>query len=192
MAKSLEYWFTCGSTYNYLTVHRIEALAEAAGVTLILKPFYLGQIFRETGVWPFQEGSDKTDYMWHDIRRSAVEMGLSPKLPAPYPCPDTDLANRVAQVTIERGLGLAWVKASYVAWYDDGLMAGSMDNLAQSLPRVGLDLDETLASANKIEPRLAANTDEARAKRIFGAPTCVVGTELFWGNDRLEHALAAA
>jgi 2-hydroxychromene-2-carboxylate isomerase len=34
-----EYWFTCGSTYNYLTVNRIEALAAQAGAALTLKPF---------------------------------------------------------------------------------------------------------------------------------------------------------
>jgi 2-hydroxychromene-2-carboxylate isomerase len=32
-------------------------------------------------------------------------------------------------------------------------------------------------------------TDVARALGIFGSPTFVCGTELFWGDDRLEEAI---
>jgi 2-hydroxychromene-2-carboxylate isomerase len=35
-------------------------------------------------------------------------------------------------------------------------------------------------------------TDAARKLGIFGAPTFAVGTEIFWGDDRLEEALAFA
>lgn len=116
-------------------------------------------------------------------------MGLSPKLPAPYPCPETDLANRIALLTIERGLGLGWVKASYVAWYEGGLTVGSAENLAQSLTAVGLDRDEMLAAADAADATLQAATEEARAKGVFGSPSFVAGGELYWGNDRLEQAL---
>lgn len=191
MAKTLEYWFTCGSTYNYLTVNRIEAAAAASGVELVLRPFYLGQIFREAGFWPFHANTPKMDYMWHDIGRTAQGMGLSPNLPAPYPCPETDLANRIALVTIQKGLGLAWVKASYRAWFEDSLHAGGADNIAASLGSLGLDVDETLAATAAADTDLQAYTERAKELRIFGAPTFVVGEELYWGNDRLEQAMAA-
>ena len=35
-------------------------------------------------------------------------------------------------------------------------------------------------------------TDAARKLGIFGAPTFAVGTEIFWGVDRLEEAIAFA
>jgi 2-hydroxychromene-2-carboxylate isomerase len=35
-------------------------------------------------------------------------------------------------------------------------------------------------------------TDTARRRGIFGAPTFAAGTEIFWGDDRLEEALAFA
>jgi 2-hydroxychromene-2-carboxylate isomerase len=41
----------------------------------------------------------------------------------------------------------------------------------------------------------AANTEEALALKVFGAPTYVYRSELFWGQDRLdflERALAQA
>lgn len=36
---------------------------------------------------------------------------------------------------------------------------------------------------------LRAQVEEATQMGLFGAPTFVVGKELFWGNDRLEDAL---
>jgi 2-hydroxychromene-2-carboxylate isomerase len=36
---SLDYWFAMGSTYNYLTAMRIEAVTAAAGVAVRFRPF---------------------------------------------------------------------------------------------------------------------------------------------------------
>jgi 2-hydroxychromene-2-carboxylate isomerase len=62
------------------------------------------------------------------------------------------------------------------------------------LAGLGLDSNELLARsaepANKA--RLKAQTGEAQARGIFGAPTFIAGSELFWGDDRLEQALAWA
>ena len=49
-------------------------------------------------------------------------------------------------------------------------------------------IDEAQGEANK--SRLRGQTEEAKAKGIFGAPTFFVGEEMFWGNDRLDDAFA--
>lgn len=194
MGQTLEYWFTAGSTYNYLTAHRIAGLCQDADVPLVLRPFYLGDLFKETGFWPFHPDTARTRYMWHDIERDAASLGLSPTLPAPYPAPATPLANRVAYVTDQQGRGLAWLNTSYKAWFEDGHLAGSDENLARSLPAVGLEVDEVLsvAESTETEAALQALTDEAREKGLFGAPSFWVGGEVFWGNDRLEQAVTHA
>ena len=56
------------------------------------------------------------------------------------------------------------------------------------LAALGLPAAELVARA-QAEPtkaRLRAQTEAARAKGIFGAPTFFVGQEMFWGNDRLD------
>ena len=47
-------------------------------------------------------------------------------------------------------------------------------------------------SPTTIKQKLRAETEEAQRLGIFGAPSFVAGGELFWGNDRLEQALAHA
>jgi 2-hydroxychromene-2-carboxylate isomerase len=60
--------------------------------------------------------------------------------------------------------------------------------LAQMGLRAQEIIDEALGEANKL--RLRSQTELAKTKGIFGAPTFFVGEEMFWGNDRLDDALA--
>jgi 2-hydroxychromene-2-carboxylate isomerase len=48
------------------------------------------------------------------------------------------------------------------------------------------------AQLDHTKTRLRLQTEAARTRGIFGAPTFFVGREMFWGNDRLEDALALA
>jgi 2-hydroxychromene-2-carboxylate isomerase len=61
--------------------------------------------------------------------------------------------------------------------------------MQQGLPAQTIIAD-ALADANKLA--LREQTERARAKGVFGAPTFFVGAEMFWGNDRLDDALACA
>jgi 2-hydroxychromene-2-carboxylate isomerase len=59
---------------------------------------------------------------------------------------------------------------------------------------VGQDLDRVLAAASAPETKEAFKQQSARAleRGIFGSPGFVVDGDLFWGDDRLEDALAHA
>ncbi len=194
MPQPLAFWFTAGSTYTYLSVNRLEEAARAAGITFTLHPFNLGLLFREAGYWPFPEGAAKTAYMWQDIARQAARLGLSPNLPAPYPAPDVPLANRIAQVMIDDGRGMEWLKASYREWFENGHPPGSAEATDRSLRAIGADPAAVLARAStpQAEAAFAAATDEARQRGIFGSPSFMVGDTLFWGDDRLDQAIEAA
>ena len=66
--------------------------------------------------------------------------------------------------------------------------------LRSILDRLRVDADAATAAANTPENKAAlkAQTEEAVTRGIFGTPIFIVGDELFWGNDRLDAALAWA
>jgi 2-hydroxychromene-2-carboxylate isomerase len=68
---------------------------------------------------------------------------------------------------------------------------GEVENVSRALRRTGRDPNEIFARTNSPEThgKLAAETDAARALGIFGSPTFVCGTELFWGDDRFAEAI---
>lgn len=80
------------------------------------------------------------------------------------------------------------------AWYLEGLPLGTESSLGAILPRVGQEPGRVLAKAAEpaASARLEAETEAARKLGAFGSPTIAVGEELFWGDDRLEEAVAWA
>lgn len=191
----IDFWLSLGSTYSYLSVMRADDVARAAGVELRWRPFSVRTIMRAMDNRFLAGKPEKYDYMWRDIARQAAFYGFTANVPVPHPIAEFDLAHRVAILGMREGWGVAFIKASFRRWFELRQEPGSEPNLGDSLRELGLDPASVRARADAedIAATLEAETAAARALGVFGAPTFVVGgSELFWGNDRLEHAIAWA
>lgn len=189
---TLEFWFEFGSNYSYLSVMRIGDLARQRGVTVAWKPFLLGPIFQGFG-WnssPFVLQKEKGIYVWRDMARQCAKYGLPWKQPSQFPRRSV-LPVRVALL----GAETPWIEA-----YSQRMMQRNFvedrdidvpEAVSEVLADLGLPAQDLLraAQAEDNKQRLREQTDEARRRGIFGAPTFFVGSEMFWGNDRLEDAL---
>jgi 2-hydroxychromene-2-carboxylate isomerase len=190
--KVIDFWFMVGSTYTYLTVSRLHQVEVATGVQFRWRPFNARAIMRDMDNIPFATKPIKLAYMWRDVERRASKYGLPSRVPAPYPLKRLELANRVAVLGESEGWCSDYVRATYRRWFVDGEEAGSEPNLSESLREIGQDPDRVILAANddSIGRALETNTREAKQLNIFGAPTFVTRGELFWGDDRLEDAIA--
>lgn len=188
---TIDFWYSIGSTYSYLTVMRLPAVAQASGVAFRWRPFNVRHVMIEQNNIPFKDKPVKTAYMWRDIARRAVRYGQSPRLPAPYPLPGLMHANQVAVLGAEEGWVEAYTRATYRRWFEQGQSAGEEPNLSESLTEIGQDPVRVLAEAEtpRITDALAEVTEEAMALGVFGSPSFVVEGEVFWGDDRLEDAI---
>ena len=192
---ALEFWFEFASTYSYLSVARIEPLAEAAGVEVRYRPFLLGPIFAAQG-WntsPFVLYPVKGRYMWRDIERRAALYGLPFRIPDHFP-QNGLLPARIALIAADEGWCLSFARAVYNAEYAEGLDISEESVIYGLLSSLHQSADQIIsrASAEKNKLLLRDSTEEAGRRGVFGAPTFIVGEELFWGDDRLEDALAFA
>lgn len=188
----VEFWFTMGSTYSYLTVMRLGDVEQSSGVRFRWRPFHLLLILQEMKHVPFADKPAKCQYMWRDIARRAAMYRIPASLPAPYPLKNSILANLVALVGMREGWGPDFVRAAYRRWFVAGEETGSEPNVSGSLRDIGQDPHRVLAVAQskEINDHLVAETATANQLGIFGSPTFVVGRELFWGDDRLEDAIS--
>ncbi len=191
---TLQFWFELGSTYTYLTVARIGRLAEAQGVDVDWRPFLLMPIMVKACMTqgPFLPYPRKTAYMWRDIERRAQEYGVPYRRPLKYPPDDVLASARLALLGIQEGWGGAFVEAVFRQHWTQLIQIGTPENIAGALvvagqePRAAIERSHTPA----IKDGLRAQTELAEAKGIFGSPSFIVGDELFWGDDRLEQAMA--
>jgi 2-hydroxychromene-2-carboxylate isomerase len=189
--NSIDFWFSIGSTYSYLSVMRLPELARTEGLEVRWRPFNVRRIMIEMDNRHLAGKPVKYRYMWRDIERRAAVLGFPANVPVPHPIAELDFANRVAVLGMAEGWGVEYVRASYLRWFRDGLEPGSDPNLSESLIEIGQDPARVRAEAAGEAVGLAydAATDEARALGIFGSPSFIAGGELFWGDDRIEHAI---
>jgi 2-hydroxychromene-2-carboxylate isomerase len=194
---SVEFWFEFGSTYSYLSSARIEDMAAAAGVPILWEPFLLGPIFAEQG-WddsPFNVYPAKGRYMWRDMERLCTEYCIPFTRPSHFPRNGL-LAARIA--CLAKATSELWLpeftRVVFQANFAEDREIGDpaeIRSILDSLGQSGAQLiEQAQAPENKL--RLREQTRRAKELGIFGAPSFVVGAELFWGNDRLEDALAWA
>jgi len=190
--RQLDFFFFVGSTYSYLSVMRIEAVASAAGIDVRWRPFFLREILIEQDNSPFVGKPAKMRYMWRDLERRAARHGIEFAGVPPYPVDPDGLANRLACLACREDWGPNFVKEVYRRWFLEHEVPGEQAAMRRLLARLGRAPDPTIARANGQENRdyLAAETQAARDLGLFGSPTFAVGAEIFWGDDRLEDAVA--
>jgi len=189
----VEFWFEFASTYSYPAAMRIEAQASQWGVQVVWRPFLLGPIFQQQG-WndsPFNIYQAKGRYMWRDMERVCESQDIPLRKPSVFPRSGL-LAARVACAHSEQSWVPSFVRAIYRANFVDDADISSPVIVEQCLIALGQNAAAILAVAQTAaaKDKLKAQTAEAMERGIFGAPSFVVGDELFWGNDRLEDALA--
>ncbi|MCL5777001.1 2-hydroxychromene-2-carboxylate isomerase [Limibaculum sp. FT325] len=192
--NELRFWFDPASTYSWLSVLRIDAAARDAGVRVRWQPFLLGPIFRAKG-WetsPFNLDPAKGAHMWRDLERRAAGLGHPVRRPDAFPA-NSLRAARVMTAAIDQPWLPAFARAVMTAQFARGANIAEDATLEAALREAAAG-PEWLARAEApaVKDALRAATGEAAAVGIFGAPSFTVGRELFWGDDRLDEALAWA
>lgn len=193
---TLDFWFDFASTYSYPACMRARAQAEKTGVAIRFRPFLVGPIFKAQG-WetsPFNIYEAKGRYMWRDLERLCAALSIPFQRPDPFP-QNSLLAARVALA----GDGEAWRDAFccgvFGAQFGDARRIDDPAVIGEVLRNVGAPAHAMLelAQSDPVKLKLRTQTEEAGRLGIFGSPSFVTPDgELFWGNDRLESALAWA
>lgn len=188
----IEFWFDFGSTYSYPAAMRIESLAASENVDVVWRPFLLGAIFNKQGIndSPFNIYPEKGEYMWKDLIRICQDLHIPLTRPDVFP-QNGLLAARIATRFGDSPWMPSFVREVYSANFERNEDIASPDIIEKCLASIGVDAKSIMKEAvsQKTKEMLRERTDEAIDRGIFGAPSFYIGSELFWGNDRLERAV---
>ena len=190
--KNIDFYFSIGSTYTYLTVTRILDLEKKHQIKFNWKPFSVRVIMKEMDNIPFPKDKiNKVNYMWRDIERRAEGYGFFAKTPVPYPLSEFDLANQIAILGLDKGWGINYIILTYKKWFQEGKEPAIDPSISEICNELDLDKDEILSEAKSeiFLNKYKSNTDTARKNKVFGSPSFIVENEIFWGDDRMEDAI---
>lgn len=195
MSKTIEFFFDFGSPTTYLAHTQLPRIAREARATLVYRPMLLGGVFKATGNASPVMVPAKGRWMGQDIARWARRWGVPFTFNPSFP---------INTLTLMRGaVGLQMRQPERFSRYIDTVFEamwvtprnlGDAAVLATVLAEAGFDAEAfmTMVADTEVKAKLVANTEEAVARGAFGAPSCFVGDQLFFGQDRLDFVREAA
>lgn len=186
----IDYYCFPLSPFSYLAGLRLEEIAARHGAEIRYKPFDLFRVFRETGTPMVKDRHpSRQKYRLQEIARLARFNGLPVNLrPAHWPTNPVPACAAIIAASKAGGgdTGRLLHALLRAVWAEDRDIAEDAV-IASALAEAGFP--ETLASSGLLSgvEVYERNTEEALAAGVFGAPSYVVGEEVFWGQDRLPH-----
>jgi 2-hydroxychromene-2-carboxylate isomerase len=188
------FYFDLGSPYAYLAAERVSGLFAEAGLEQpAWQPLLLGGLFKRFGRDSWGNGPGRGAGM-AEVERRAAAYGLPP-LVWPDPWPGNMLfAMRAATFAKQTGRTVSFALAAFRQAFAAGSDLTDPDSVliaaaaAELHPRALLKATETQG----VKRALREATDGAAELGVRGVPSLRAGGEVFWGDDRLEEAVAAA
>ena len=184
-------YFDYQSPYAYLAINRIAEVLPNADWKPIAYPILLHQQGRLEEVMK----RDRTAAL-AEARRRAEVRGLPPlRVPDGFPNETWSFAPlRAGLVADEHGLLRDYSYAVGRKLFVEGQPLNDLENVLDAAGEAGLDRNAVASAIERpaIKERLKQNTDEALGRGVTGIPTVAVGDRLFWGDDHLDEAAAAA
>ena len=175
------FYYDLGSPYAWLTAERIH---DVMPVT---------PIWQHTGSGSWSLTDARAEGI-AEVERRAREYGLMEvRWPEQWPTSSL-LAMRAATFAQQAGRAVAFSLAGFRQAFCAGRDLADPDNVLIAAAACELHPKAVTkgVESKSVKDRLRAATDEAAARGVIGVPTVAVGDELFWGDDRLEEAAAAA
>ena len=187
-------YYDLGSPYAYLAAERVNAVFTEAGAEVPeWQPILLGGLFARFGRDSWANGPDREEGL-RQVERRASSYGLPPiRWPEPFPA-NTLHAMRVATFSKDIGRTVAFSLAAFRQAFAAGRDLTDPDNVlvaaaaAEMHPRA----IEVAVGRDAVKSALREATERAGDLGVVGVPSVVVGSEVFWGDDRLEEAAEAA
>ncbi len=189
--SAIDFYFDFSSPYGYIASLLIDDFAAEHGREVNWKPFLLGYAMQKTGGAPLIDVPMKSDYLWHDVRRSASEHGVRFRNAPGFPFNSMPAVRAYYWIyDQDPQQAKAAARALYHAGYVEGQSIVAPEEVAAVLDaQLGIRRDETLAAIQnpEVKARVKEVVGEAMENEVFGSPFFIVDGERFWGHDRLPQ-----
>jgi 2-hydroxychromene-2-carboxylate isomerase len=194
MTQSAEFFFDVGSPASYLAWTQLPTLCAQAGANLVYRPMLLGGVFQATGNASPAMVPAKGLYMAHDLARFAQRYGVAFRMNPHFPVNTLQWMRGIVGMQLRDPARLeTLLNAVFSALWVQGANLNDATVSAATLLDAGFDPAEVhgLVNDTDIKVALKANTEEAVARGVFGAPTVFVDGVMYFGQDRLDFVREA-
>lgn len=188
--KRLNFYFDFLSPFSYFAWTKLQSNTE---LTIEYKPVALGPLLNHWSIKGPGEIEPKREFLLKQCLRYAAKNKIDFTTPKTHPF-NSLYALRLALKSTAGDLQPQVIKALWLAGWQKRIDMGEPDELLAALREAGLPADDLYEKSFTKEAKveLKANIQEAISAGVFGVPSMVIDSELFWGNDAVEDMLAFA
>jgi len=192
MSQTVEFFFDFGSPASYLAWTQLPRIARAADAQIIWRPMLLGGVFKATGNQSPVMIPSKGAWMLKDLARFASRYGVPMQFNPNFPINTLTLMRGAAGYQNDERFE-RFVQVMFEALWTQRKNLGKPEVVAEVLSAAGFAPAEfeQLVNDEAVKERLKATTEEAIKRGVFGAPTFFIGSEMHFGQDRLDFVAEA-
>lgn len=187
--KQVEFYFDLGSPYSYLGFYQLQKIAADTQAQIIWKPMLLGGVFKATGNSSPMAVPAKAKYSLQDLARWSKYWDIAVQMNPYFPINTLMLMRLVTAVQRDQPEKfIAVVTGLFNAMFGQPRNLNDLQEFMQVATELGLESTQVQSWLNdeNVKTQLKVITEDAIARGVFGAPTCFVNDEMFWGVDHLH------
>ena len=191
MNKTIDFYFDFISPYAFISFQQIKSLKFKQEFKFRLKPVLLGGLHNLHKITAPAFIPAKATFMIRDCKMVSEKCKISFKFNSYFPIKTVDLMRGVL-IAEEDGIANNYIDKIFETMWVSGLNLNDQQVVDKTLKNLEIN-PKTFSlrlSSQNIKDELKERTQEAYEKGVFGAPTFLVNNKIFWGQDRLEYALA--
>jgi 2-hydroxychromene-2-carboxylate isomerase len=187
-ARDVQFYLDLVSPYTWLALMRAEEFGRRHAVRWDLRPVVYAALLDAHGLVGSVETEAKRRYTFEDVARCARRQGLALAAPPTHPFRSLE-ALRTVQLFRDAPEALALARALSDACWGKGRDLTDPGVLEETVASIGLPAGDLPARLGDpaVKEALRAQTAEAISLGVFGVPSFVLGGEIFWGHDRMDH-----
>lgn len=193
MSVKVEFHFDFASPNAYLSHRVIPAIEQRTGVHFDYVPVLLGGVFKATGnVSPaisLQGIKNKSEYAGLEMQRFLLKHDIQNFRGNPHFPVNSLQIMRGAIVAQREGFFERYVDEVYRHMWSEPKKMDEADVIASALAESGIDAERVAKEIQnpEVKAKLIANTEDSVSRGVFGSPSFFVGSEIYFGKDRLRE-----
>ena len=191
MIKTFDFYFDFVSPYSFIAHKEIKKIEKKEDIKIKYKPILLGGLHNLHGIKAPAFIPPKAKFMIRDCKMVAERNKIQFKFNSYFPIKTLNLMRGVL-IASEDNFENFYIEKIFEAIWKDGLNMNDQNIIDKVLKNMEINPKTFFlrSCAQNIKILLKKKTEDAYDKGIFGAPTFFINNKIYWGQDRLNFALA--
>tara|TARA_B100001123_G_scaffold446495_1_gene601140 strand:+ start:940 stop:1518 length:579 start_codon:yes stop_codon:yes gene_type:complete len=176
------------SPWAYLGALRFYKLQEKYGFIINHYPLNILKLFNISGGLPLSKRSEQRKiYRMMELKRWQKKLNLPINFnPKYFPPSDVSKASciilSIKDKVIQNNISYLFLKCVWVEEKD----IGNENTLLEVCESLGLNSGDLFKESEKAQDKYNSLAEKASIKNVFGSPSYILNSEVFWGQDRLD------